>query len=246
MLIVSKKWISRRCEHRHEWMEYLISIAFFPADTSLFFPVRCFSFSPIFFTVNMMAMFILSRGRCGLSKCITRYLMAMATEDLMVVLCKVTLHHTAAIYWRDTFIFYTPVCRIILFLSPIAIDISVWFTVAFTFDRFVAICCHKLKTIYYTGKCAVIVINILNLLIHFEKYSLAFCICTLLYIWQHTTWLFCLCTVLSSTPMDSIFLVCTVANSLPSIHFDPRFEYPHGKTCFNSQSFQKETRKHYD
>uniref|UniRef100_UPI00398F7C85 probable G-protein coupled receptor 139 n=1 Tax=Pristiophorus japonicus TaxID=55135 RepID=UPI00398F7C85 len=115
-------------------------------------------------TVNLMAIVILSRGKCGLSKCITRYLVAMATADLMVIVCDVIVYRIAVLYWWDTFLLYTPVCRFILFLSPTATDSSVWLTVAFTFDRFVVICCQKMKTKYCTEKTAAVVIVTLSAL----------------------------------------------------------------------------------
>uniref|UniRef100_UPI00398F611D probable G-protein coupled receptor 139 n=1 Tax=Pristiophorus japonicus TaxID=55135 RepID=UPI00398F611D len=114
--------------------------------------------------VNLMAIVILSRGKCGLSKCITRYLVAMATADLTVIVFNVILLQMSMLYWRDTFLLYTPVCRFIHFLAPTATDSSVWFTVAFTFDRFVAICCQKLKTKYCTERTAAVVIVTLSAL----------------------------------------------------------------------------------
>ncbi|XP_067865244.1 probable G-protein coupled receptor 139 [Heterodontus francisci] len=41
----------------------------------------------------------------------------------------------------------------------VAADCSVWFTVAFTFDRFVTICCQKLQSKYNTKKTASVVIT---------------------------------------------------------------------------------------
>uniref|UniRef100_UPI00398F6181 probable G-protein coupled receptor 139 n=1 Tax=Pristiophorus japonicus TaxID=55135 RepID=UPI00398F6181 len=116
------------------------------------------------FGLNLVAIVILSRGNCGLSKCITRYLVAMATADLMVIVCDVILHWITDLYWWNTFLYYTPVCRFIHFLAPTAIDSSVWLTVAFTFDRFVAICCQKLKTKYCTERTAAVVIVTLSAL----------------------------------------------------------------------------------
>uniref|UniRef100_UPI00398F85E6 probable G-protein coupled receptor 139 n=1 Tax=Pristiophorus japonicus TaxID=55135 RepID=UPI00398F85E6 len=114
--------------------------------------------------VNLVAIVILARGKCGLSKCITCYLVAMATADLMVIVSDVILHWIADLYWWNTFLYYTPVCRFIHFLAPTAIDSSVWLTVAFTFDRFVAICCQKLKTKYCTERTAAVVIVTLSAL----------------------------------------------------------------------------------
>ncbi|XP_048378117.1 probable G-protein coupled receptor 139 isoform X2 [Stegostoma tigrinum] len=36
--------------------------------------------------VNLIAIVILSRGNCGLSRCISLYMLAMATADLLVII----------------------------------------------------------------------------------------------------------------------------------------------------------------
>ncbi|XP_067865442.1 probable G-protein coupled receptor 139, partial [Heterodontus francisci] len=101
---------------------------------------------------------ILSQGKCGLSTCTTRYLVAMAMADLLVVITEVILFQISYYYLPVSFLNITPVCSVILVLLRAAIDCSVWFTVTFTFDRFVAICCQKLKTKYCTGKTAAVVL----------------------------------------------------------------------------------------
>ncbi|XP_067881617.1 probable G-protein coupled receptor 139 [Heterodontus francisci] len=116
-------------------------------------------------TVNMLTIGILSRGKCGLSKCVTRYLVAMAAADLLVIIIDLILRQIP-IRFRDSFIFlyYIRVCNINAILLYAATDCSVWFTVAFTFDRFVAICCRKLKTRYCTEKTADMVLGAVTLL----------------------------------------------------------------------------------
>ncbi|XP_067868094.1 probable G-protein coupled receptor 139 [Heterodontus francisci] len=108
--------------------------------------------------VNLVAIVILSRGKCGLSKCITRYLVAMAMADLMVDIIHVILQRINIMYFPISFLFITPVCMVNLVAYVIALDCSVWFTVAFTFDRFVTICCQKLQSKYNTEKTATVVI----------------------------------------------------------------------------------------
>ncbi|XP_067870086.1 probable G-protein coupled receptor 139 [Heterodontus francisci] len=110
--------------------------------------------------VNLLAIVILSRGRCGLSRCITRYLVSMAVTDLLVIVTGVILNRISGIYLRRSFLFITPVCCLSNALVYAARDCSVWLTVAFTFDRFVAICCQNLKTKYCTRKTATRVIAI--------------------------------------------------------------------------------------
>ena len=105
-----------------------------------------------------MAIVILSRGKCGLSTCTTRYLVAMAAADLLVLITEVILRRLRYYYFYWSFLSITPVCNVILVLRYAAMHCSVWFTVTFTFDRFVAICCQKLKTKYCTGKTAAAVL----------------------------------------------------------------------------------------
>ncbi|XP_067909635.1 probable G-protein coupled receptor 139 [Heterodontus francisci] len=111
-----------------------------------------------YFQLTMVHLSCLFPRTCGLSKCITRYLVAMALADLMVVIIHVMLHRINIMYFPAHFLFITPVCVLNLVMSSVSLDCSVWFTVAFTFDRFVAICCQKLQSKYNTEKTAAVVI----------------------------------------------------------------------------------------
>uniref|UniRef100_UPI00398F5EB0 probable G-protein coupled receptor 139 n=1 Tax=Pristiophorus japonicus TaxID=55135 RepID=UPI00398F5EB0 len=112
---------------------------------------------------NSMTILILSRGKCGLSKCVTRYLVAMAAADLLVVITDLILRQIPIVH-RLYFVRGIPVCNIHAVLLYVATDCSVWFTVTFTFDRFVAICCQKLKTKYCTEKTAAVVLGAVTVL----------------------------------------------------------------------------------
>ncbi|XP_042194069.1 probable G-protein coupled receptor 139 [Callorhinchus milii] len=114
--------------------------------------------------VNLVAIVILSRGKFGLSRCVTRYLVAMAASDLMVVVTDVILNRINNIYFPFSFMFYTPVCSLRMALLASANESSVWLTVGFTFDRFVAISCQKLKTRYCTERIATIVTGTISVL----------------------------------------------------------------------------------
>ncbi|XP_067836633.1 probable G-protein coupled receptor 139 [Heptranchias perlo] len=114
--------------------------------------------------VNLVAIVILSRGKCGLSRCISRYLVGMAVADLLVVITDSILRWVRWMYFPVSFLNVTPVCRLITFLVFAITEVSVWFTVAFTFDRFVAICCEKLKTKYCTEKTAAVVLGTVSVL----------------------------------------------------------------------------------
>ncbi|XP_078251995.1 putative G-protein coupled receptor 139 [Rhinoraja longicauda] len=111
------------------------------------------------FTVNLLAIVILCRGKCGLSKCITRYLVAMAASDLLVGITDPFLRLTILFHFPYSFLNITPVCTTVIFLVFATTAVSVWLTVAFTFDRFVAICCEKLKMKYCTERTAAAVIG---------------------------------------------------------------------------------------
>ncbi|XP_069763840.1 C-C chemokine receptor type 2-like [Narcine bancroftii] len=82
----------------------------------------------------------------------------MAVADLMVVIVAVIIHQINFIYLFANFLFETPICSVTLVLQQVNIDCSVWFTVALTVDRFIAICCQKLQIKYCTVRIATAVI----------------------------------------------------------------------------------------
>ncbi|XP_067870098.1 probable G-protein coupled receptor 139 [Heterodontus francisci] len=122
---------------------------------AIYYPV----FAAIAVPANLVTIVILSRGRCGLSRCITRYLVSMAVSDLLVVITGVILNRIRGIYFPVSFLTTTPACSTIAVLTYAARNSSVLLTVAFTFDRCVAICSRKMKTKYCTEKTAAIVIG---------------------------------------------------------------------------------------
>ncbi|XP_067865416.1 probable G-protein coupled receptor 139, partial [Heterodontus francisci] len=124
--------------------------------------------------VNLLAIVILSRGKCGLSTCTTRYLVAMATADLLLIITLVILFRINYYYFPGSFLYITPVCSVNAILIRAAGDCSVWFTVTFTFDRFVAICCQKLKTKYCTKKTATVVPATTCILLCFKNIPIYF------------------------------------------------------------------------
>ncbi|XP_067830225.1 probable G-protein coupled receptor 139 [Heptranchias perlo] len=107
---------------------------------------------------NLMTAVILSRGKCGLSRGITRYMVAMAISDLLVLTFHVLLQHIFTYHFPKSFLFHTAVCPSYTYMKIIILDCSVWLTVSFTFDRFVSICCQKLKLRYCTERTAAVVI----------------------------------------------------------------------------------------
>ncbi|XP_048380059.1 probable G-protein coupled receptor 139 [Stegostoma tigrinum] len=108
---------------------------------------------------NLAVIVILSRGRCGLSKCITYYLVSMASTDLLVIITAAILNRIVGIYFPLSFMYITPICSVNFALLAASRDCSIWATVIFTVDRFVAISCPKMKTRYCTEKVAAVVIG---------------------------------------------------------------------------------------
>ncbi|XP_048475360.1 G-protein coupled receptor 15-like [Rhincodon typus] len=84
----------------------------------------------------------------------------MAVTDLLVIITAVMFNRIPATFFPGSFLFITPVCSISTASIYASRDCSVWLTVTFTFDRFVAICCRKLKATYCTEKSATLVIGV--------------------------------------------------------------------------------------
>ncbi|XP_041035236.1 probable G-protein coupled receptor 139 [Carcharodon carcharias] len=89
----------------------------------------------------------------------------MAKADLLVVFFDLILRQIPIVYSEQFYFLQSiPVCNIHAVLLYAATDCSVWFTVAFTFDRFVAICCQKLKSKYCSKKTAAVVLGTVTVL----------------------------------------------------------------------------------
>ncbi|XP_059818499.1 probable G-protein coupled receptor 139 [Hypanus sabinus] len=117
--------------------------------------------------VNVLTIVILSRGKCGISKGVTRYLVAMVAADQLVVFFDLVLSKIPMIYMPFEVLHWSyrgPVCNIHAVILYAATDCSVWFTVAFNFDRCVAICFPQLKLNYCTGRAAALVLGTVTLL----------------------------------------------------------------------------------
>ncbi|XP_051894926.1 probable G-protein coupled receptor 139 [Pristis pectinata] len=78
----------------------------------------------------------------------------MAAADLMGVVVGVILEQINFIYLFADLLLMTPVCIVMIFLRIVISDCSVWFTIAFTCDRYIAICCQKLRKRYCTERTA--------------------------------------------------------------------------------------------
>ncbi|XP_067864713.1 probable G-protein coupled receptor 139 [Heterodontus francisci] len=132
--------------------------------------------APLGVLVNLMAIVILSRQNCGLSKCISVYMVSMATADLLVMIINVMVYRIFSYHFPFSFLSYTPVCRMIIYIGNVNFDLSVWFTVSFTFDRFVAVCFQTFKARYCTARTAGVVITVFCLLCLFKNIPFLFVI----------------------------------------------------------------------
>jgi len=128
---------------------------------------RCLTIFIIFpfLTVNLVTIVVLSRKQCGLSQCVTRYLVAMSVADLLVIILDLIFRQIPIVFYEQfDFLKSIPVCNIHAVLLYAATDCSVWFTLTFTFDRFVAICSQRLKSKYCTKKTAAVVLATVTVL----------------------------------------------------------------------------------
>ncbi|XP_059832411.1 cysteinyl leukotriene receptor 1-like [Hypanus sabinus] len=84
----------------------------------------------------------------------------MAAADLLVVFLDLILRQIPVIYKKYfSFLFSLRMCNMQVVMIYAATDCSVWFTVAFTFDRCVAICYQRLKNKYCTERTAAMVLG---------------------------------------------------------------------------------------
>ncbi|XP_072132589.1 probable G-protein coupled receptor 139 [Mobula birostris] len=117
---------------------------------------------------NLLTMVVLFRGNCGLSKCISHYMFAMAMADLLVMMFCI-IAHIVMYQFPFTFLSHTSACKVVLYFMSTSLQTSVWYTVLFTVDRFVAICYQKLKAKYCTVRTAVAGIITVPLLVHLQN-----------------------------------------------------------------------------
>ncbi|XP_069769131.1 probable G-protein coupled receptor 139 [Narcine bancroftii] len=122
----------------------------------------------------MLTIVILLRAKCGLSKCITRYLLAMAVADFLVLIFTVVLFELNDTYFPNSVLNRFYICSLKYLLGFVVVDCSVWLTICFTFDRFVAICCEKLRSKYCNEQTASIVIAVVIVLCISENIPIYF------------------------------------------------------------------------
>ncbi|XP_072357261.1 probable G-protein coupled receptor 139 [Scyliorhinus torazame] len=123
---------------------------------------------------NFLTIVVLSRGGCGLSKGITLYLVGMTTMDLLVIIFNVIIYYILWYYFPDSPLHYTSIRSVSVVINFMAVDCSVWLTVAFTVDRFVLICCQELREKYCREKTAAMVLVTVCVVFCFKNIPLYF------------------------------------------------------------------------
>ncbi|XP_069771698.1 probable G-protein coupled receptor 139 [Narcine bancroftii] len=109
----------------------------------------------------------------GLSKGVIRYMVTMAVADTMVCVFNVMVRNVFSYHFPNSFLAHTSTCRLTAFIQVCSLQFSIWATVSFTIDRFIAICCQQFKTKYCTTKSAAVVLTavfVLGFLMHIPIY----------------------------------------------------------------------------
>ncbi|XP_072913695.1 probable G-protein coupled receptor 139 [Hemitrygon akajei] len=113
---------------------------------------------------NVVTLLTLQLRDCGLSNSTNIYLVSMAVADIIVLIFYVGMNRILVPRFSQYFHFYTMMCRFELIMIAAVVDCSVWLTVSFTFDRFVAVCCQGFKRRYCTAKTATLMVSTVYLL----------------------------------------------------------------------------------
>uniref|UniRef100_UPI00398F3616 probable G-protein coupled receptor 139 n=1 Tax=Pristiophorus japonicus TaxID=55135 RepID=UPI00398F3616 len=81
----------------------------------------------------------------------------MTTADLLVIISNVIIYYVLVYYLPFSLLTHTSIASVNEVINYMAVDCSVWLTVAFTFDRFVLICCQKFREKYCSEKTAAVI-----------------------------------------------------------------------------------------
>ncbi|XP_072913694.1 probable G-protein coupled receptor 139 [Hemitrygon akajei] len=123
---------------------------------------------------NVVTLLTLQLRDCGISKNTTIYLVSMATSDLLVLIFYVGMSRILVPHFPQFFRYYPMACRFELIMMTAVVDCSVWLTVSFTFDRFVAICFQGFKRRYCATKTAALMVSTVYLLTYARNFPYYF------------------------------------------------------------------------
>ncbi|KAM8953347.1 putative G-protein coupled receptor 139 [Pelodytes ibericus] len=165
----------------------------------LFYPI----ISVFGLPASIVTMITLWKGNLDMSKSIIYYLVSLAVANFMLILV-VTV-------FRDIFYFYVDVtlwwpessCGASNWIYFTCVYSLTWLTVAFTFDRYVIVCCMKLKLIY----CKPSVTRWVILSVYVGAFVVA----------MPTFWMYV--PVSTRQPDGTIFHICSLHRNLSMIPF---------------------------
>ncbi|XP_072266529.1 probable G-protein coupled receptor 139 [Pyxicephalus adspersus] len=165
----------------------------------LFYPIMCVFGLP----ASLVTMAVLWKGNLDMSKSIIYYLVSLAVANFLLILV-VTI-------FRDIFYFYVDVtlywpdqsCGVSNWIYFTCVYSLTWLTVAFSFDRYVIVCCMKLKLRYCKPSVTRWVIV--------GVYTCAFLVA------MPTFWMYV--PNRTTQPDGSIFHICSLHRNLSSIPF---------------------------
>ncbi|KAM3931105.1 putative G-protein coupled receptor 139 [Leptodactylus fuscus] len=165
----------------------------------LFYPIMCVFGMP----ASLMTMAVLWKGNLDMSKSIIYYLVALAVANLLLILV-VTV-------FRDIFYFYVditlwwpePSCGVSNWIYFTCVYSLIWLTVAFSVDRYIIVCCMKLKLRFCKPSVTRWVI--------ISVYVCAF------FVAMPTLWMYV--PVRTTKPDGTLFHICSLHRNLSSIPF---------------------------
>ncbi|XP_040283942.1 probable G-protein coupled receptor 139 [Bufo bufo] len=165
----------------------------------LFYPIMCVFGMP----ASLVTMAVLWKGNLDMSKSIVYYLVALAVANFLLILV-VTV-------FRDIFYFYVditlwwpePSCGVSNWIYFTCVYSLTWLTVAFSVDRYIIICCMKLKLRFCKPSVTRWVI-------------LFVCVCAF-FVAMPTFWMYV--PVRTTTPDGALFHICSLNRNLSSIPF---------------------------
>ncbi|XP_063810913.1 probable G-protein coupled receptor 139 [Pseudophryne corroboree] len=165
----------------------------------LFYPIMCVFGIP----ASLVTMAVLWRGSLDMTKSIVYYLVALALANLLLILV-VTI-------FRDIFYFYVditlwwpqPSCGVSNWIYFTCVYSLTWLTVAFSVDRYVIVCCMKLKLRF----CKPSVTRWVIVGVYVGAFLVA----------MPTFWMYV--PVLTTRPDGSVFHICSLHRNLSSIPF---------------------------
>ncbi|XP_068089262.1 probable G-protein coupled receptor 139 [Hyperolius riggenbachi] len=164
----------------------------------LFYPIMCVFGLP----ASLVTMAVLWRGSLDMSKSTVYYLVSLAVANFLLILV-VTIFRDIFYFYVD--ILYWPVssCGVSNWIYFTCVYSLIWLTVAFSFDRYVIVCCMRFKLLYCTPsvtRCVIIAV-----------YISAF------FVAMPTFWMYVPNRTIQ--PDGTIFHICSLHRNLSSIPF---------------------------